>query len=111
MKESKSIKCIQMTNRFSLSTKSALDPAKECYMSRPKEKTIFTWIMFALTIWSIFLSTSELMYLGWRTIKQIYKKNVAVTVFGEEITPHKNFRFLIIWFLFRQGIGKGILFI
>ena len=74
-------------------------------MSRPKEKTIFTWIMFALTIWSIFLSLSELVYLGWKTIKHIYKKNVSITVFGEEISPKKHFRFI---FQFKKYICINI---
>ena len=52
--------------------------------------------MFALTIWSIFLSLSELVYLGWKTIKHIYKKNVSITVFGEEISPKKHLRFIFI---------------
>ena len=59
---------------------------------RPKEKTIFTWIMFGLTVWSIFMSLSEIIFIGWKTIKHIYKKNVSITIYGEEITPNKKFR-------------------
>lgn len=48
--------------------------------------------MFGLTIWSILMSTSEIIYLGWKTIKHIYKRNVSITVYGQEITPHRRIR-------------------
>lgn len=63
-----------------------------CQIFRPKEKTIFTWIMFGLTIWSIFMSASEMIFLGWKTIRHIYKNDVSITIYGEEISPKKKFR-------------------
>jgi hypothetical protein len=39
------------------------------------------------------MSASEMIFLGWKTIRHIYKNDVSITIYGEEISPKKKFRY------------------
>ena len=57
----------------------------ECYMSRPKEKTVFMAIMYIVSLLSIIISTMELFQIGWKIIQSILQKNITITFQGHEI--------------------------
>nr|AAL56444.1 connexin-like protein [Oikopleura dioica] len=74
---------------FYLCSRSPCRVVTQCFMSRPKEKTIISWIMFGLTVWSrvsIFLSVSELFLLGFKTSKLIWNRKIDLLVNGEPLS-------------------------
>ncbi|CBY19537.1 unnamed protein product [Oikopleura dioica] len=46
----------------------------DCYSSRPTEKTIFIHFMFGITLLSMFLNFTELIYLAWHWIARRHRK-------------------------------------